>query len=109
MRRGEIWLVSGKNFASKPRPAIVLQADAFPAITSVTVCPLTSDPSVAPVARIPLSPSSATGLRERSFAMGDRVTTVPLAKVGGRIGEVTSDDMRLIDQTILIFLGLAER
>jgi mRNA interferase MazF len=108
VKRGDIWLVSGSDYAGKPRPAVILQGDAFPPTTSVTVCPLTSDPSVAPLARVAMEPSPATGLRERSFAMADKVTTVPLGKIGERIGEVAAGDMRLIDRTVLIFLGLAD-
>jgi mRNA interferase MazF len=107
VKRGEIWLVSGNDYAGKPRPAIILQGDAFPAITSVTICPLTSDPSVAPVARVRIEPSADNGLKTPSFAMADKVTTVPLNKVRNRIGEVSTDDMSRIDRTVLIFLGLA--
>jgi mRNA-degrading endonuclease toxin of MazEF toxin-antitoxin module len=54
---------------------------------------------VAPLARVALGPSESTGLRERSFAMADKVTTVHLGKVDKRIGEVAADDMRQIDWT----------
>jgi mRNA interferase MazF len=107
VKRGDVWLISGGDYAGKPRPAIILQGDAFPAITSVTVCPLTSDPSAAPVARIMINPSPANGLKSVSHAMADKVTTVPMSKIRDRIGELTADEMALIDRTVLIFLGLA--
>jgi mRNA interferase MazF len=108
VKRGEVWLVSGGDYAGKPRPAIVLQDDAFPAIASVTICPLTTDPSVAPVARIMLEPSPENGLQSASFAMADKVTTVPMHKVGKRIGAIAADEMSRIDRTVLVFLGLAQ-
>jgi mRNA interferase MazF len=108
VKRGEVWLVSGGDYAGKPRPAIVLQSDAFPTISSVTICPLTSDPSVAPLARTMLGPSPENGLQEDSFAMADKVTTIPMNKVGRRIGAIPADVMSDIDRTVLVFLGLAE-
>jgi mRNA interferase MazF len=108
VRRGDIWLVSGRDYAGKPRPAIILQGDAFPAMESVTICPLTTDATVAPLARTPIEPVDGTGLRERLFAMADKVTTIPVKKVGERIGAVPADVMRVVDRTILVFLGLHE-
>ena len=44
MKRGEIWTVAGaKDYAGKPRPAVILQDDRFDATGSVTVCLLTTD------------------------------------------------------------------
>ena len=38
MKRGEIWTVAGgKDYAGKPRPAVIVQDDAFDGTGSVTV------------------------------------------------------------------------
>ncbi|MCY7412670.1 MAG: type II toxin-antitoxin system PemK/MazF family toxin, partial [Salinibacterium sp.] len=52
MRRGEIWLVAGGTYASKPRPAVVLQDDRFASTDSITVSPFTSTEVVAPLLRM---------------------------------------------------------
>ena len=43
MKRGEIWtMAGGPGFASKPRPVLLVQDDAFAARISVTVGLITS-------------------------------------------------------------------
>ena len=43
MKRGEVWTVAGgPDYASKPRPAVILQDNAFDATASITLCPFTS-------------------------------------------------------------------
>ncbi len=39
--------------------------------------------------------------------MVDKVTTVPKAKVGARVGRLDDDDILRLNQAILGFLGLA--
>jgi mRNA-degrading endonuclease toxin of MazEF toxin-antitoxin module len=37
MKRGEVWTVSGgKDYAGKPRPAVIMQDDSFDATYSIT-------------------------------------------------------------------------
>ncbi len=50
MKRGEIWtMAGGPGYASKLRPVLIVQDDAFAAPNSVTVCPITSDAADLPV------------------------------------------------------------
>ena len=44
MRRGDVVTVADRSgqFTGKPRPAVIVQADFFAAVPTVTVCPLTS-------------------------------------------------------------------
>ena len=66
MRRGEIWIVaSGKDYASKQRPVVIIQDERFDKTDSVTVCAFTTDPTDAPLLRIAIEPSAANGLRGR--------------------------------------------
>ena len=45
MRRGDIWTVAGgKDYAGKPRPAVIVQDDSFDATDSITVCAFTTGP-----------------------------------------------------------------
>jgi mRNA interferase MazF len=39
--------------------------------------------------------------------MVDRITTVRRAAVGGRVGELTKQDMIRVEQSLLVFLGIA--
>lgn len=107
MRRGAIVTVAASGgYAGKPRPALVLQDDAFQGLASVTVCLLTSVDEGGTHLRIRIAPSSQNGLGSVSFAMVDKITTIPLAKVGSVIGMVDTATMRQITIATLLFLGL---
>lgn len=107
MRRGEIWTVAGaKDYAGKPRPAVVLQDDRFDATDSVTVCAITTDPTEAPLFRILIAPNERNGLKAPSRLMVDKITTVPKNKLGHRIGHLEAQEMERVNQAIVIFLGL---
>lgn len=108
MTRGEIWTAAGgKDYAGKPRPVVIVQDDRFNATSSITICAFTSDPTDAPLFRLVVGPSEANGLETVSRLMVDKVTTVPKAKLGKRIGRLADSDMVRVNRALLIFLGLA--
>ena len=108
MKRGEIWTVAGaKDYAAKPRPAVILQDDRFDATESITICVMTTDPTEAPLFRVPISPNERNGLNTLSRLMVDKITTVPKNKLGRRIGHLNAKDIERVNQAILIFLGLS--
>lgn len=108
MNRGEIWLVAGGVYASKPRPAVLLQDDRFDGTDSVTVCPLTSTHVAAPLLRMPLPADGVTGLDSESFAMIDKITTVRRSNVATRLGRLSSTQMVDLERLVMVFLGLAD-
>lgn len=108
VRRGEVWTVGGgPDYLGKPRPAVVLQDDRFDALASVTVCAFTTDPTDAPLFRLPIAASDRNGLAAPSRLMVDKITTVPLAKLGARIGRLDDQDLVRLNRAIVVFLGLA--
>jgi mRNA interferase MazF len=108
MKRGEIWTVSGgADHAGKPRPAVIVQDDAFEGTLSVTLCAFTTDPTEAPLMRLIVEPSAQNGLRSRSSLMVDKITTVPRSRLGSRVGELADRDLARLNQAALVFLGLA--
>ncbi len=108
MKRGEIWTVSGgKDYAGKPRPAVILQDDRFDATSSITICAFTSDPTEALLFRLPVAPSERNGLRVSCRLMVDKITTVPKAKVGTHLGRLDEEDMLRLNRAVVVFLGLA--
>ena len=85
MKRGELWTVAGGQAdARKPRPAAILQDNRFDATGSVTICPLTTDPTDAPLFRVTIEPTEQNGLRVQSRLMVDKITTVPKTRMGRR-------------------------
>jgi len=108
MKRGEIWTVAaGHGYAGKPRPAAILQDDRFDATNSITVCVFTTDPTEAPLIRLPVAPTQSNGLKRQSRLMVDKITTVPKSKLGERVGRLDDDDVVLLNRAALVFLGLA--
>lgn len=83
MRRGEIYTAAARGvYVGKPRPVVIVQDDRFDATASVTVCPFTTNPVDAPLARIPVEPSDGNGLDQPSSMMVDKLTTVPRSGLG---------------------------
>ena len=108
MTRGEVWTAAGgKDYAGKPRPVVIVQDDRFDATSSITICAFTTDQTDAPLFRLIVEPSEVNGLDMISRLMVDKVTTVPKAKLGKRIGRLADSDMVRVNRALVIFLGLA--
>lgn len=108
MKRGDIWTVAGgPDYLSKPRPAVILQDDAFDATASVTVCPFTTHTVEAPLMRLPVEPSERNGLRVASHLMIDKVTTISKTKLESRVGRLSDEDVVRVNRAVVVFLGLA--
>jgi mRNA interferase MazF len=107
MKRGDIWTVAGgPDYAGKPRPVVIVQSEAFEALDSVTICPFTTDPADLPLFRLDIVSTSANGLRSASRIMIDKVSTVPKAKLGSRVGQLGDADVLRVNRALLVFLGL---
>jgi mRNA interferase MazF len=86
---------------------VIIQDDRFDATTSVTICAFTTDPTEAPLIRLPIDPDEINGLRERSSLMVDKITTVPRSKLGQRVGRLGDDDVVRLGRAVIVFFGLA--
>jgi mRNA interferase MazF len=108
MKRGEIWTVAGGNgYAGKPRPAVIIQDDAFEATASIIVCALTTEPADAPLFRLPIEPNAENGLRAPCRLMIDKITSLPKSRLGKRVGRLDDEDIARLNRAALVFLGLA--
>ena len=108
MKRGEVWTVSGGGaYAGKPHPAVIVQEDRFDSTSSITLCVFTTDPTEAPLLRMLIEPTDRNGLSCASRLMVDKVTTVPKARLGKRIGKLTDEDVVRLNRALTVFLGLA--
>lgn len=106
MRRGEIWVITGGTYASKPRPGIIIQDNSLSALNSVTVIPLTSFESQTGRMRVAISLESPEGHTIRSYAQVDKITTVKTRSVQKRIAELSHQEMRSIERALLTHLGI---
>ena len=108
MKRGEICTVAGgKDYVGKPRPVVVIQDDRFDSTDSITVCAFTTDPTDAPLFRLPIQPNESNRLRSACRLMVDKITTVPKSKIGDRVGRLKDEDIVRLNRAILVFLGIA--
>jgi len=108
MRRGDIWTIAGgKDYAGKPRPAVIVQDDSFDGTDSITICTFTTDETEAPLFRLPVEPNERNGLRSPCRLMVDKITTIPKSRAGARVGRLDDEDILRLNQAVLVFLGLA--
>jgi mRNA interferase MazF len=108
VKRGEVWTAAGgADYASKPRPAVIIQSDTFPGGQSVTICSLTTNQAGGETVRLEVAPTMENGLISNSRLMVDKVTTIPRTKLGRRIGRLSDSDLARMNNAIVLFLGLA--
>ena len=106
MRRGDLVTIAIGGDYGKPRPALVVQADAFADLPSVTVLRLTSEIHDWPTFRVTIRPSATNGLRAESQVMIDKAVTVPRERVGTVIGRLGDQEMQAVNRVLAAFLGL---
>ena len=108
MNRGDVVTVAaGSGYGAKPRPAVIVQSDDFASTASVTLCLLTSRDLGAPLLRLPILPTDASGLAAPSWIMVDKILTVPRSKIGSRIGTLSATDLGGLNRALAVFLGIA--
>ncbi len=109
MKRGDVVVVAAAGDYGKPRPAVVVQTDAFPEIhASVVVCQMTSEIVEAPDFRVTIQPSAENGLRARSQIMADKPVTVRRTRIGQPIGRLDDGDVGRLNVAMAFVMGLAD-
>jgi mRNA interferase MazF len=93
----------------KPRPAVIVQTDAFPeSHASVVVCQLKSDLADAPDFRVTIEPKLENGLRVTSQVMADKPVTIRRERVGQKFGHLSDQDMARVGIALAFVFGLAD-
>jgi len=108
MKRGDLVTIAMQRDFGKPRPALVIQADAFSDLLSLTLLPVSSTLLDAPRLRVPLQPSAANGLQKPSQVMVDKAMTVKRERVGPAFGRIDPDALIEVERCLAIFLGIAK-
>ena len=92
----------------KPRPAVIVQTDAFPDDhPSVIVCQMTSRLIDAADFRVTVDPTPENGLQTRSQIMADKPVTVRRTRIGQYIGRLTNGDIARLNTALAFVIGLA--
>ena len=109
MRRGDVVTVAATGDYGKPRPAVIVQTDAFPeSHGSVIVCQMTSDLVDAPDFRVTIEPKTENGLRVRSQIMADKPVTIRRERIGRQLGRLGTDELTQLNTALAFALGLAD-
>ena len=107
MKQGDVITVSLPGDYGKPRPALVVQADIYTELSSLTVLPFTSATASFERSRVRILPSPSNGLRLDSQIMVEKITTIARAKAGPPIGRLSTDDFATVHRALALFLGFA--
>ena len=109
MNRGDVVIVAAPGDYGKPRPAIIVQTDAFPEThSSVVICQMTSEVVDAPDFRVTIVPSAENGLQLRSQVMADKPVTVRRRRIGQIIGRLSERDVGRLNIALAFVMGLAD-
>jgi mRNA interferase MazF len=109
MKRGDVVVVAAAGDYAKPRPAVIVQTDAFPEThASVVVCQMTSELVDAPDFRVTIEPGDENGLRARSQIMADKPVTVRRARIGPTLGRLNDGEIRRLNVALAFAMGLAD-
>jgi mRNA interferase MazF len=108
LKRGDIVTVAISGDNGKPRPALVIQSDFIDQTDSVLVCLITTGLHNAPIYRITVAASEATGLRNESFVMADKIMAVRRDRCGIVIGRADDEFMTSLGRNLAIMIGVAD-
>lgn len=106
MKRGEVYSLRDRKYASKARPVVIIQDDKINSFDSVILCLFTTYDSEDIKTRVCVEPSKENGLLKKSFVMTDKIVTVDSSMLGDRIGVLSEEDMKNISKQLKIILGL---
>ncbi len=106
--RGDFVTIAMQGDFGKPRPALIIQADPFSELESVTVLPVTSTLVEAPLFRVTVQPTSANGLQKPSQVMVDKAMTVRRDKIGPAFGRIDTNSLVEVERCLAVLLGIAK-
>ena len=106
MKRGEIWTLRDRQYASKARPVIVIQSDEYNTFDSVILCLFTTYDSKSIGTRVLVKPTKENGLQKESYVMTDKIVTVDKNMLGEQIGILSEQEMALVSKQLRNILGL---
>ena len=106
MKRGEIWSLRDRQYASKARPVVIVQSDEYNTFDSVILCLFTTFDSEHLSTRVHVKATGDNGLIKDSYVMTDKIVTVDKQALGEQIGHLSDEDMKAVSQQLKVVLGL---
>ncbi|MBB1498931.1 type II toxin-antitoxin system PemK/MazF family toxin [Paracoccus sp. MC1862] len=85
----------------------MIQADQFAEAASVTVLPVTSTLTDAPLLRLTVVPTPENGLRAPSQVMIDKPVAIRRERIGPVFGHLDDEAMMAVNRLLVLFFGMA--
>jgi mRNA interferase MazF len=106
--RGDVVLMVVPSDLGRPRPGVVVQgAESTAGLSTIFVCPVSSDLQD----RLPLRPTievaPENGLRLRSQIMTDKLVALRRDRIRRVIGRIDAETSEQLDRALLVLLGLS--
>lgn len=108
MKRGDIVTVVASGDYGKPRPAVVVQSDWLDETDSVLVCLMTTTRRDAPLYRLDVVNGPATGLREASQIMVEKMIALRRETCGPPIGRLDAPSLTTLGRMLALMIGVAD-
>jgi mRNA interferase MazF len=102
--RGDLVTVAMAGDFGRPRPALVIQSDAFAQTGTVTVLLLSSTLVDAPLIRLTVQLTPRNGLSKPSQVQIDKAMSVRREKVGPPIGRLDDATLLAVTRSLALFL-----
>ncbi|NHT78269.1 type II toxin-antitoxin system PemK/MazF family toxin [Rhizobiaceae bacterium CRRU44] len=107
LSRGDVVIAVFPAELGKPRPAVIMQADAFiEPLSSILACPITTYLIDAPVLRPIVAPTAENGLQHVSQVMVEKISPLKKEVIRQRIGQLGPADMTRLEIALTLAVGL---
>jgi mRNA interferase MazF len=107
VKRGDVVLMVGPSELGRPRPGVIVQANDFNKdVSTIFVCPITSDLQEQLPLRPMIEAEPSTGLRLPSQIMTDKMVALRQDRIRRVIGRIDSETSEQLDRALLVVLGL---
>jgi mRNA interferase MazF len=109
VKRGDVVLAVVPSELGRPRPGVIVQADVLSAeLSTIFICPISSDVQDKLSLRPIIQAEPSTGLRLRSQIMTDKMVALRHDRIRRVIGRISSETSEHLDRALLVVLGLAQ-
>jgi len=106
--RGDVVLIIVPSDLGRPRPGVVVQADDISAgLSTIFVCPVSSDLQDGLSLRPMIEVAAENGLRLRSQIMTDKLVALRRDRIRRVIGRIDAETSEQLDRALLVLLGLS--
>nr|WP_076389272.1 type II toxin-antitoxin system PemK/MazF family toxin [Vaginimicrobium propionicum] len=103
--RGEIWTVCASGYASKPRPAVIVQADSVVGFDSTIVCLFTTDDSLKGATRVSVKATGGNGLTKDCIVMAEKPVAINKSRLGEKLGALEAETLSKVGSALRQVFG----